>query len=101
MRKLSKEVLKSVGIKSKYGHDVSVSHKIQLTRESMTTISLTAYCGKVKHRKRVTFGATNGVRGAVLPTLAELQDILDRHRQAVADEASWREHVRATTEGIS
>lgn len=97
----SKEILKAVGVQSKYGHAVSVTHKVQLTQESMTTIRFVAYCGKVKYAKRAVIGAASGSASRVLPTLAELQDTVNRHRQSAADEASFREHVRATAEGIS
>jgi hypothetical protein len=88
-------------IRSKHGHDVMVSHDVRVHHQTfLHEVDIVASVGPVIHeRKRITIGAVDGVRPDP-PTKAELQTMLDTHRQLVADEASWKEHVRANFEGV-
>jgi hypothetical protein len=83
-------------IKSKHGHEVSVSHVIELTATGVHAIRITATCGSTTHTpSATTIGADDGPRRVLLPEerQKELQEIIEAARQAAADEASFRESI--------
>jgi hypothetical protein len=88
----------SVTIKSKYGRNVPVDHKILKTANNLHVIELRATSGSTTEIKKVTIGANDGPRTTV--STADLQKILDTQRQAIADEADWKESIAVGIKGV-
>lgn len=88
-------------IKSAHGHNVQIEHSIVMHPQSqLHVIEIVGTVGPViREVKRITIGAVDGPRPDP-PTTEELQKTIDEHRQQVADEASWKEHVRVNLQGV-
>lgn len=81
-------------LKSKYGHDVSVGHTIEMqTSNFLHVVKVEAIVGGVRETKNITIGAVDGPRPEP-PSTTDLQTMVDTHKQEVVDEASWKESVR-------
>jgi hypothetical protein len=77
-------------IKSKYGHDVEISH-VHFQEKGRDVISITGVCEDKTHEHRVTFGAVDGLRPNI--DFNELQNEFDRQKQICADEVGWKKKL--------
>lgn len=78
------------------GKQVTVTDT-DLSAEEMPTKELTAVVGSTTVKRHITFGAVDGQR--IVLTQSDVQISLDAARQGIAEEATWREEVKAFVGG--